>query len=92
MRLIAAFLFAILPLPAVADWAGEVIYFVMVDRFADGDPENNMDVDPDNPLAFQGGDLVGLRENLDEIADLGATAIWLLAEIQDQPMSPPRFA
>ena len=77
MRLFAAFLFAILPLPAEADWAGEVIYFVMVDRFADGDPANNMDVDLDNPLAFQGGDLVGLRENLDEIADLGATAIWL---------------
>ncbi len=55
----------------------EIIYFVMLDRFADGDPANNMDVERANPLAFQGGDLKGLRENLDEIASLGATMIWI---------------
>ncbi|MEO8531183.1 MAG: alpha-amylase, partial [Deltaproteobacteria bacterium] len=64
-----------LPLPALADWRDAVIYMVMLDRFADGDPSNNQDVDVANPLAFQGGDLVGLTTHLDEIASLGATAI-----------------
>jgi len=60
-----------------ASWADEIIYFVMLDRFADGDLNNNPDVDRNNPMAFQGGDLAGLRENLNEIADLGVTAIWI---------------
>lgn len=58
-------------------WRDDVIYFVMLDRFADGDTTNNQTVDPAKPLAFHGGDLKGLAENLDEIADLGATAVWL---------------
>ncbi len=74
-------LLAVSPLAAVAQeragWADQVIYFVMLDRFADGDVTNNPDVDRSNPMAFQGGDLVGLRQNLDEIADLGVTAIWI---------------
>ncbi len=64
------------PLKA-ANLSDEIIYFVMLDRFADGDMSNNMDVDRGNPLAFQGGDLVGLRAQLDEISDLGATMIWI---------------
>ena len=66
--------------PAAAidrDWSDEVLYFVLVDRFADGDPSNNRDVDRSAKGAFHGGDLKGLRENLDEIAGLGVTAIWV---------------
>ncbi len=66
--------------PAIAnsaDWRDEIIYFIMVDRFADGDPSNNQDVDLDNPLAFHGGDLRGIQQNLDYIDELGVTAIWL---------------
>lgn len=58
-------------------WRNDVIYFVMLDRFADGDGTNNQGIDPNDPLAFHGGDLRGLTENLDEIAELGATAVWL---------------
>ena len=58
-------------------WQNDVIYFLMLDRFADGDATNNEGVNPSDPLAFHGGDLRGLADNLDEIADLGATAIWL---------------
>lgn len=64
------------PLPAT-DWADEVLYFVVLDRFADGDPANNRNVDPGAKGAFHGGDLAGLRQQLDEIASLGATAIWI---------------
>jgi alpha-amylase len=59
------------------DWSEDVLYFVLVDRFADGDPSNNRNVDRAAKGAFHGGDLKGLRENLDEIAGLGVTAIWI---------------
>ncbi len=77
MRLFLALLLALAALPAQAGWRDEVLYFVMLDRFANGDPANDQDVDRANPLAFQGGDLAGLTAQLPEIADLGATAIWI---------------
>lgn len=63
-------------------WDDAVLYFLLVDRFADGDPGNNQDVDP-GPGSFHGGDLRGVIDQLDEIADLGATAIWI-TPIQQQ--------
>lgn len=59
------------------DWSKDTVYLVMLDRFADGDPSNNEGIDPTNPLAFHGGDLVGLIEQLDEIHTLGANVIWI---------------
>jgi alpha-amylase len=63
--------------PIVRDWSDDVLYFVLIDRFADGDPSNNRNVDRTAKGAFHGGDLKGLRENLDEITSLGVTAIWI---------------
>lgn len=59
------------------DWAKRVIYFVVLDRFADGDAKNNTHLERKNPGGFHGGDLKGLIANLDEIASLGATALWI---------------
>jgi len=67
------------------DWQDAIIYFVMVDRFADGDSTNNQDVDREGPGSFHGGDLAGLIEQLDEIAELGATAIWITPVVQQIP-------
>ncbi len=53
------------------------IYFVMVDRFANGDPSNDGDVDPKDPQAFHGGDLKGLIARLDELKALGVETVWL---------------
>lgn len=58
-------------------WSDEVLYFVLVDRFADGDPSNDRNVDLRGKGTFHGGDLRGLTEQLDEIAALGVTAIWV---------------
>ncbi|HSN89638.1 MAG TPA: alpha-amylase family glycosyl hydrolase [Anaeromyxobacteraceae bacterium] len=58
-------------------WSDEILYFVLVDRFADGDPANDVAVDRTARGAFHGGDLAGLTARLDEIASLGVTAIWV---------------
>lgn len=68
--------------PAHADWRDEVIYFVMIDRFADGDPDNNAGSDPTDPLAFHRGDLRGITAHLPYIAGLGATALWITPVVQ----------
>jgi alpha-amylase len=65
------------PAPITRDWSDDVLYFVLVDRFADGDPGNDAKVDRAAKGTFHGGDLKGLTEHLDEIADLGVTAIWI---------------
>jgi neopullulanase len=86
-----------LPLLARADSHGrfegfscdDVIYLIMPDRFADGDPSNDQPTgstgavsevakyDRSNPVAYHGGDLRGIREHLGYLHDLGVTTLWL---------------
>jgi hypothetical protein len=53
------------------------IYFVMIDRFANGDRTNDQSVAPEDPQAFHGGDLQGLIDHLDWIQGLGFDTVWL---------------
>lgn len=53
------------------------IYFVMVDRFANGDSSNDGEIDPADPAAFHGGDLQGVIDHLDELKALGVETVWL---------------
>ena len=81
--------------PAVAaagDWSREVLYFVLIDRFADGDPSNNRGVDRGNPGGWHGGDLKGLTQQLDELKDLGVTALWINPVQQQQARGMPAQA
>jgi glycosidase len=67
--------------------AAEVIYFLLPDRFANGDPANDRGglsgdasktgFDPTNKAFFHGGDLRGVQQHLDYIQKLGATAVWV---------------
>ncbi len=66
-------------------WSDAVLYFVVVDRFADGDKGNNNGVDRSAKGTFHGGDLQGLRQQLDELADLGITALWITPVVQNIP-------
>jgi len=65
------------------DWRDAVLYFAIVDRFADGDLSNDVKVDRAAKGAFHGGDLKGLRERLDDIADLGVTALWITPVVKN---------
>ncbi len=61
----------------VEDWRDEVIYQVMIDRFADGDSNNNYNVDYRRASAYHGGDWQGLIDRLDYIEALGVTTLWI---------------
>lgn len=74
------------PLPA-RPWSREVLYFVLVDRFVDGDPVNDKHVDRAGKGAFHGGDLKGLTAHLDEITSLGVTAIWVNPLVKNIPIA-----
>ncbi len=67
---------------ASEDFQNEVIYFLFVDRFYDGNPANNAgnnaaQFDRTNWKKMWGGDLQGIIDKLDYIKGLGATAIWV---------------
>lgn len=61
----------------------DVIYLIMPDRFANGDPTNDEPADApgthdrSNQRAYHGGDLRGIREHLPYLKDLGVTTLWL---------------
>ena len=71
--------------PLLDDWRDAVLYFVVLDRFADGDPANNVDVDVAKKGHFHGGDAKGLTAHLDEIASLGVNAIWITPVVTNIP-------
>ena len=55
----------------------QFIYFILVDRYFNGDPSNDIRIDLEDPQAFHGGDLQGITQKLDSIQTLGADTIWL---------------
>ncbi|HZS53751.1 MAG TPA: alpha-amylase family glycosyl hydrolase [Bryobacteraceae bacterium] len=63
--------------------SADLIYLLMPDRFANGDPSNDDPAvskglyDRSNPRAYHGGDLKGILDHLPYLKDLGVTAIWM---------------
>ncbi|MEU3652765.1 pullulanase-type alpha-1,6-glucosidase [Streptomyces sp. NPDC032161] len=82
--------------PARHDLTREQFYFVLPDRFANGDPSNDRGgltgsrlrtgYDPTDKGFYQGGDLKGLTDRLDYIKGLGTTAIWLAPIFKNRPV------
>lgn len=61
----------------VTDWRDEVIYQVLIDRFENGDRNNDFNVVPRSAAAYHGGDYQGLIDRLDYIQELGVTTLWI---------------
>lgn len=65
------------------DWDEEIIYFMLTDRFYDGNESNNNPYDLDYKGAdnqrgtYQGGDFKGISERIDYLSDLGVTTVWI---------------
>lgn len=72
-----------------SDFRDETIYFVITDRFVDGDLKNNEiwgdEYIPGNLRYYQGGDFKGLIENLDYIKEMGFTSIWITPPVMQPP-------
>lgn len=77
----------------------EVIYFLLPDRFENGDATNDRGglsggrlttgFDPTATGFYHGGDLKGLISRLDYIQGLGATAIWVAPVFRNKPVQGP---
>ena len=78
----------------------EVVYFVLPDRFANGDPANDRGgimgdrlktgFDPSAKGFYHGGDLKGLTQRLDYIQGLGATAVWFAPVFKNKSVQGPK--
>ncbi len=74
----------------------EIIYFVLPDRFENGDPANDRGglkggplqhgFDPTHKGFYHGGDLKGLTARLDYIQNMGVTAIWFAPIFKNKPV------
>ncbi|MCA0902754.1 alpha-amylase family glycosyl hydrolase [Qipengyuania aquimaris] len=77
----------------------EIVYFVLPDRFENGDTSNDLGdftggkletgFDPSHKGFFHGGDLKGLTQRLDYLENLGVTAIWFAPIFQNKPVQGP---
>ncbi len=68
----------------------DVLYMLMPDRFADGNPDNNdikgmnpYKTDRSQPSLRHGGDLEGIRRHLDYFKELGVTALWFTPVLEN---------
>ncbi|MBL0275849.1 MAG: DUF3459 domain-containing protein [Anaeromyxobacter sp.] len=77
------------PSPA---WPEQIVYFVMTDRFANGDRGNDDqgagEFDPTSGDHYSGGDLQGIIDRLDYIQGLGATAVWITPPVANMWWDP----
>ena len=69
--------------------ANDVIYLIMPDRFANGDPTNDQPAeapgtyDRAKPRAYHGGDLRGIQNHLPYLKELGVTTLWLTPVVKN---------
>ncbi len=70
------------------DWRGANLYFLLTDRFNNGNPENDLNYDRTQATApmrgFQGGDIKGITKKIEEgyFSDLGVNAIWFTPVVE----------
>lgn len=83
-----------LPNYLTRDIQDEVFYFVMPDRFNNGDTSNDLGskthpesaggFDPTDEGKYHGGDIIGLKDKLPYLRDMGITAIWMTPIMRNQ--------
>ena len=77
---------------APMDWRDGIMYFLLIDRFADGDVSNDITVaGAEYPGQYQGGDLAGITQKIDAgyFTDLGINVIWITSPLDNTHASFP---
>ena len=71
-------------MPEFPEFRDQTLYFIVVDRFCDGDPQNNVgkcsaayDASRTQWYMYWGGDLLGITKRLDYLREMGISALWL---------------
>jgi glycosidase len=80
------------PARAPMDWRDGIMYFVLIDRFLDGDPANDATVPgAEQPGQYQGGDIAGIKQKIDAgyFDDLGINVIWITSPLDNTHQSFP---
>jgi glycosidase len=80
------------PARAAIDWRDAIMYFVMIDRFNDGNADNNSPVSGvESPGNYAGGDLLGLKAKIDAgyFNDLGVNTIWISSPVDNADNANP---
>jgi len=80
------------PARAPIDWRDAVMYFVMIDRFANGDPANDAPVSGvEGPGNYLGGDFAGVTQKIEEgyFTDLGINTLWITSPIDNADNANP---
>lgn len=71
------------------DWDEAVIYFMVTDRFFDGNETNNTasgaNTYGQNPGLYHGGDFAGLTQKLDYLDELGINTVWITPIVENIP-------
>ncbi len=75
--------------PPPLDWRDSILYFVMIDRFADGDSGNNAPLGLERPADYQGGDIQGLTMKIEDgyFERLGVNTIWITSPFDNADMA-----
>lgn len=73
--------------PTMFSWKNATVYFVLTDRFENGNPDNDHRYGRHNDGlqeigTFHGGDLAGLTEKLDYLQQLGVNALWISSPLE----------
>ncbi|MCM1282818.1 MAG: alpha-amylase family glycosyl hydrolase [Muribaculaceae bacterium] len=71
------------------DWAESIVYFMVTDRFFDGNTANNTasgaQTYGENDGLYHGGDFAGVTQKLDYLQELGINTIWITPIVENIP-------
>ncbi len=80
------------PARPTMDWRDGIMYFLLIDRFNDGDTSNDMTVaGAEFPGQYQGGDFAGITQKITAgyFTDLGINTIWITSPLENTWLAEP---
>ena len=74
------------------EWVDQILYFIVTDRFMDGDSTNNDQGTGEYKKGdggfWNGGDIKGITQKIDYLQELGVTGVWITPPVANQWRNP----